>query len=153
VKTLEQRFWEKVAVKDPDQCWEWTAACRTDGYGVVRIAGHLVAAHRLSWEFHYEQDVPDSLFVLHKCDNRKCVNPYHLFLGTHQDNMDDMFSKDRRQAAKGEQAGSSKLTYQQVKQIRELHNTGNYSHRQLAAMFGVLAHATIGKIVRNKRWL
>jgi hypothetical protein len=153
MKTIEQRFWEKVAIKDPDQCWGWQAACRADGYGVINIEHRILASHRVSWEMHYKKQIPAGLFVLHKCDNRKCVNPRHLFLGTHQDNMDDLKNKGYRQPARGEHTGSAKLTYDKVRQIKELYKTGKYSHRKLAKMFGVLAHVTIGKILRGERWL
>lgn len=79
------------------QCWEWTASChKTSRYGRFKFQGLYRQAHRVSWEIANDQ-IPDGLFVLHKCDNRKCVNPSHLFLGTHQDNMDDMVAKKRNQ--------------------------------------------------------
>lgn len=153
MRPITDRFWEKVDIRDNDLCWEWQASIRRDGYGVLRIAGHGVAAHRISWELHHKQSVPKGMFVLHKCDNRRCVNPYHLFLGTHQDNMDDILSKGRRNAAKGERNGSAKLTYDKVEQIKKLNSTGQYSRRQLARMFGLKAHAAINKIINGITWV
>ena len=94
----ERRFWAKVAKTD-DGCWNWTASKRYKGYGAFcyyRDDGTLVQgrAHRYSWEIH-NGDIPDGMFVLHSCDNPACVNPDHLFLGTNQDNVDDMMRKGR----------------------------------------------------------
>lgn len=144
-----KRFWDKVNIRDKDACWEWQAAT-AKGYGAIRIDGRLRGAHQVSWELHNHQTVPDGMFVLHECDNRSCVNPHHLFLGTHQDNMDDMYAKGRRIAASGESSGSSKLTHSQVEQIRRL--SPKHSRRELAHMFGVKAHATINKILSGKTW-
>lgn len=87
--------------------------------------------------------------MLHKCDNRKCVNPNHLFLGTNQDNVQDMLNKNRQ--LKGESHGKSTLTEADVLQIRELHATGKYSMRALGRMFGV-THLAIHCVVYRKTW-
>ena len=92
------RFWSKVR-KTPD-CWYWTAGGRgKTGYGSLKIDGKVVDAHRVSYMIHYGPIEP-GLCVLHTCDNRKCVNPEHLFQGTKADNHADMVSKDRRQKPK-----------------------------------------------------
>jgi hypothetical protein len=76
-------------------CWEWLRAVRTDGYGTVKDRRDItVGAHRVSWQEH-KGEIPEGLHVLHKCDNKLCVNPDHLFLGTHKDNMKDMIGKGR----------------------------------------------------------
>lgn len=92
---LAERFWSKVDKKGPEDCWQWKAAIRPDGYGTFRYNKKMVAAHRLSWELTHNCS-PGEMHVLHKCDNKKCVNTNHLFLGTRSDNMKDMVSKDRR---------------------------------------------------------
>ena len=105
----ECRFWAKVA-KTEDGCWNWIASKRHKGYGAFcyhREDGTLVQgrAHRYSWEIH-NGDIPDGMFVLHSCDNPACVNPDHLFLGTNQDNVDDMMRKGRHVAG-GTKCGRS----------------------------------------------
>ena len=146
----EDRFWDKVDVRGPDECWEWTAS--TSGgdycYGQLRVNGRLPKAHRLAWEIEYGP-IPDGLYVLHKCDNPPCCNPAHLFLGTHADNMRDRNEKGR--TARGIQNPTGKLTRDSVRQVRTLYATGKFSQMQLGKRFGV-SFQTIGSIVRREKW-
>ena len=89
MKSLKDRFWEKV--NKTNECWEWIAG-KSHGYGVFWINGKLLRAHRVAWSI-YNGGIPEGLLVLHKCDNPACVNPDHLFIGTQQDNVDDMITK------------------------------------------------------------
>lgn len=96
-KTIEQMFWERVTKVAPAECWNWEGAPAEGGYGgltVSRVRRSALRAHRVSWELH-NGPVPDGLSVLHKCDNRKCVNPSHLFVGTQRDNVIDCLTKGR----------------------------------------------------------
>jgi hypothetical protein len=89
---LLRRFYAKFLIADG--CWEWAASLNDAGYGQMSVNGVPDRAHRISWHIH-RGEIPDGLFVLHKCDNRRCVKPDHLFLGTHADNMRDMSRKGR----------------------------------------------------------
>lgn len=127
------RFWEKVHIpEDPNACWEWTGALRDDGYGVFKSGRATKRAHVFSFERHYKRQVSEGLFVCHKCDNRRCVNPAHLFQGTHQDNMADMASKGR--AAK---TGKVYLLPSEKNRMREMYKQGGLSHPDLAHVFHV----------------
>ena len=90
---LSERFQQKYDVM-PTGCWEWNGAFRNDGYGTIKINGRQQGAHRYSYELYVEQ-IPDKMLVLHTCDNRSCVNPKHLFLGSSEDNAQDALSKGR----------------------------------------------------------
>lgn len=87
-KPLEDRFWSKVRAGDENDCWWWTGAKNNDGYGSLHVLGSQMLAHRISYEL-VEGRIGESL-VLHHCDNPGCVNPAHLYLGDHDDNMTDM---------------------------------------------------------------
>lgn len=90
-----ERFWSKVDIQGLNDCWEWTASIKDTGYGQIRINYKTLRAHRVSWEINYGE-IPENMCVLHTCDNRKCVNPKHLWLGDKFDNMQDMSKKGRQ---------------------------------------------------------
>lgn len=95
MKSLADRFWAKVDKSGgPDACWPWLAAVNGAGYGIIRLRGKNIRAHRVAWELASGQ-LNDRVHVLHRCDNPPCVNTAHLFTGTHGDNMADMAAKGR----------------------------------------------------------
>jgi hypothetical protein len=97
LEPLEQRFWRKVDKAGPNECWLWKGTLsEPNGYGLISN-GHnkpWLRAHRVSWQLANGRD-PGDLFVCHSCDNRTCVNPAHLWLGTNTDNLKDMVAKGR----------------------------------------------------------
>lgn len=148
---LEERFFKLV--DKLDVCWRWIVSTR-NGYGVLRDHYSKVYAHRLSWEIHNGQ-IPGILQVLHRCDNRRCVNPDHLFLGTQDDNMQDMISKGRafHRAPQGEESPNAKLSDKVVRYIREVYVKGSikYGVASLARRFGV-SKTAIRLVVQRRTW-
>ncbi len=144
--TFEERF-NHYHTKTPT-CWNWTGSTHIQGYGRIKKNGVDMLAHRASWEIH-NGPIPPGMCVCHKCDNPPCVNPAHLFLGTHQDNMADRDAKGRNVHAWGERAGSAKLTWVKVAEIRKL--KGVVSQRAVAKQFGV-TQCTISCIQSGKTW-
>mgnify|MGYP003644927936 FL=1 len=138
------RFWAKVQKVQDDECWHWIGARRDVGYGALKINGRVRDAHRVSWELHYGE-IPPGLYVMHTCDIRSCVNPKHLFVGTHKDNMADMLAKGR--APRGEANGNRKFTEQQISEIRKDFRP----HKDIAKDYQV-HRSTIGKIKSHKTW-
>ena len=150
-RSLEERFWAKVSKGEGDDCWEWTAYRNKGGYGKIARGGsknERIRAHRLSWILH-NGPIPTGAVVCHRCDNPGCVNPYHLFLGTQKDNLQDAQRKGRM--ARGERNHHAKLSRNQVLEIRAQYASGNTSTRALATKYGV-SQTSISTIVRREVW-
>lgn len=157
----EQDFWESLT--PVDGCLEWNHSMFHNGYGHVILNRRHWRAHRLAY-FLTRGEIPEGLLVLHECDNRACCNPDHLFLGTHQDNTDDMVAKGRQ--AIGERSGSArhpesrprgeanhkaKLTAKDVIFIRDQLNKKLATTTQLARWFNVSTHS-ISAAARGVNW-
>lgn len=167
--TTEERievFWSRVDKSGGDDaCWIWTGSCIKSGYGSVNWSGKIQPVHRISYQLLYG-DIPEGLWVLHHCDVRNCVNPRHLFLGTVQDNVDDMFAKGRGRKASGEQHGAhlhperwlrgtdvalAKLTEADVILARQRFAEGNITKLQLSREYQV-SDTAMCKVLNRKTW-
>lgn len=142
--------WFYARADKSGECWEWKNSCHhTDGYGNVLFRGRLQRAHRVSWLLNFGE-IPEELIVCHKCDNRKCINPKHLFLGTHQDNALDREKKGRGRILNGEFNHGAVLSDNKVKRILEMLQ-GNNSQQSIAEIFGV-SQVMISRIKLGKNW-
>jgi len=146
-RPLADKFWEKVDIRGPNECWPWTAYTNDMGYGMIKHKGRALRAHRVAWELTYGP-IPEGMFVCHHCDNPLCCNPAHLFIGTQADNLTDMAQKGR--STLGERDGMSKLTAKQVREIRRCYAEGMLQIR-LATEYGV-SQNHISNIVNHRRW-
>ena len=150
MRSLEDRFWAKVDKDCPHGCWLWTGCVTDRGIGHIgggRRSTGLLGVHRVSWTIHHGD--PGPLHVLHKCDTfypngdityRRCVNPEHLFLGTHDDNMQDMANKGRNRKV---------VTAEQAIEMRRLHASGEAGAYILAQRFKVSV-TTVYSILQRK---
>lgn len=159
---LEERFWSKVNILGEDDCWEWQAGLDSQGYGAFKYEGKKYDSNRMTW-FIVNGEFP-KLLVCHTCDNRKCCNPKHLFLGTYQDNHDDMVLKGRHAKGNthryilypesikyGEKNPSSKLTSKNVIKLRKQYLSGDFTRKELSKIYGV-GYRTICQIVNRETW-
>jgi len=166
VENAKTRFMKFI--NDPksiDSCWEWGGFIKETGYGQFRLnRDKMITAHRASFMI-FNNEIPEGLCVLHKCDNRKCVNPSHLFLGTNQDNVDDREKKGRNNSpfkigvnavseksrARGVRVKNSKLNEDTVREMRLIRLTSKPSFKELGLIFGVSSDAA-RCAVTQKTW-
>lgn len=177
-----ERFWSKVDKSAGDDgCWLWTKRCEKGGYGQFWLSGKTVLAHRTAWLFT-NGEIPDGLQVLHNCpdgDNPSCVNPAHLWLGTHRENHDDCTRKGRRpygerngnfthperrprgdrsgmhthpeKIRRGEAHGSAKLSRDDILAIRQQYAQGGISLKRLARAFNI-SKSHVYRIILGETW-
>jgi hypothetical protein len=146
-KSWQDRFWENVQKAEGEACWLWTGARDRRGYGYLSVEGRFAGAHRASWMIH-QGPIPPGMGVLHRCDTPPCVNPAHLFIGTHLDNMADRDQKGRTR--KGETQPRARLTGEAVADIRRRHAAGE-EIASIAADHGI-AQTTVTNVANGARW-
>jgi hypothetical protein len=138
---------------DENECWNFTGKIMSKGYGIINDSRVSKLAHRAMWELTFGP-IPNGLFICHKCDNKLCINPDHLFTGTPADNTHDMMNKGRKRGGfkglPGELSPCHKLTWSNVNKIRELIGQGVKNH-VLAKMFNICS-SQISEIKYNRAW-
>lgn len=144
---VRDRFFDKVYFDPNSGCWIWATTAHGKGYGLFWYGGSNKRAHRISWELH-RGPIPKGLCVLHTCDNPPCVNPDHLWLGTMVENNADRDNKGRFITLRGEAIGTSKLTEQDVIEIR----ASEEPYLTIAARFGVCEN-NVSLIRRRLTWM
>lgn len=144
---LPQRFWDKVRLAGPDECWEWQGCRDRDGYGRINLVGRSSLAHRVVAEAMHGPLA--GMVTRHGCDNPRCVNPRHLSPGTQAENLHDMTARGRR--CRGENHGNAKLTEAAVRRIVGVYAGGGVSMRVIAQKFGV-SHQLVSKIISGRNW-
>lgn len=159
-KQTAESFWARVQGdrRKRNGCWEWQGACNNTGYGTVAWHGKVYTAHRVAaWLSDLVTDPArptsskEKTHVLHKCDNRKCCNPTHFFIGSYSDNQLDAYAKKRKTQPKGENHANAKLTNKQAEEIRRVYGAHGLTQKQLASKFGVSQRA-ISLIVRGETY-
>jgi len=146
---ISEKFLSKFIVNDDTGCWEWKGA-GGKRYGLFWHNKKQTRAHRYSFEL-YKGKIPEGMHVCHKCDNPRCVNPDHLWLGTHTENMEDKMKKGR---CAGERSGKNKVTEKQVLSIRkeyEVFGDKVEVKKRLSKKYGI-SRSTIGDIVKRRNW-
>ena len=147
---IERIFLSKI--KKTDSCWEWDGTKNKSGYGTIhcrKLKQRCNLAHRFSWQFH-NGEIPYDLCVLHKCDNRGCVNPSHLFLGTQADNIKDMMEKKRDRHPAKEKHHIAKINGEIVKQMKIMRSNGAI-YKDIGEAFGIHL-ATARSAIIGKTW-
>lgn len=140
-----REFLACLDVVSRNECWSWKYSLDSKGYGNVRRNGKLLRAHRVSYQLHHGITLKRTDLVLHKCDNRRCCNPLHLYVGTDKDNTRDKVQRDRHN--RGERVWNHILTADDVLVIRALSRTG-LSNVEIAKQYGVSRDAIYAVVTR-----
>lgn len=158
-----ERFWEKVNIKTNKECWEWKGVL-SGNYGMFWFEGTMVLAHRMSYAIHYDdmsiinhtksyhENNNEFDCILHHCDNPKCCNPNHLYIGNNKDNIHDKVIRNRAQRLHGDLNGNSKLSEQDVINIRS-----EYISRKNGGVVAIakkykISSTNVHDIIKRKIW-
>jgi len=161
-KNTPEKFWSRVSKKSAGECWEWQGSTTSSGYGNLAWHGLRVQAHRVAYfltsggigletQFRHKGRAKTyRRFVLHRCDNRLCCNPDHLFLGSMRTNQLDAYRKGRKQQPQSGHT-NAKLSPKQVREIRKRYDSGEAKQTLLAHQFGV-SQRVISLVVRRESY-
>lgn len=150
-ESVRALFFSKAKITE-STCMEWHSCKSESGYGKVKIQGQLMDSHVAAWRIAHSGDsVPVGHVVMHSCDNRACINPFHLFIGTQSQNMKDCSRRCRMNTAKGNSRTSSVLTDDSVRQMRLLWEEGNLSQRKIAEMFN-FGYSVVRAALERRTW-
>lgn len=144
----KEKFLQRVGRTNKKGCHIWVGHVSKNGYGKINLSSKVHLAHRIAYSL-YKGPIPKGKLVCHSCDNRRCVNPKHLFLGTHKDNSEDMVSKGRQ--VKGEKNGRCLLTEKQVREIKKKYIPRKYSIYKLGKEYGI-SPQHVHYIVSGRYW-
>jgi hypothetical protein len=146
---IRKKLKSKIEI-DENGCWNFLGKLKKDGYGRMHYNGKYYPVHRLSYLIFVEY-VEDSKLICHKCDNRKCLNPSHLYAGTHADNTRDMYERGRQNLKIGESHHNAKFKEHEILTFRRLHKNG-VSISEISKKYSV-PYKTIHKIISRKTWM
>lgn len=159
-----KRFWDKVNIKNETECWDWTAYISNSGYGLFWLNNKMISSHRVAYalsinnldflnsnvDYHLNNNNFDC--VLHKCDNKICCNPNHLFIGNNKDNINDKVNKNRQQHMIGSLNGYAKLTEDDIIKIRKSYvPRKNGGLKSIADMYNI-SITNVHDIITRKIW-
>ena len=153
---FEDRFWARVDRGGSDECWEWQGSLDSSGYGNLSESGKQGVAHRQAWEL--ENGDPGDDWVLHTCDNKRCVNPNHLYLGDHTQNMADAWERGlmtpnnnlpSADELSGESGPGAKLTEEEARKVKDM--IGEKTQEEIAEEFGI-DQTTVSSIKLGRTW-
>lgn len=144
-------IFERFTDIDENGCWSWKGYKRKDGYSNFFINGKACLVHRISYIL-FNGNIPKGKCVLHKCDNRNCVNPFHFWLGSYSDNARDMISKGRQNWPLGQRQWQAKLTEKDVKELRRHKPPTNKTQIELLAKEYGVSKSTISHVIHRHHW-
>ena len=150
LERAKARFFKGFTVDDKGSCWLWNRSKDSCGYGTIRVCEKNKKASRFSWEIKNGRNIPVGLEILHSCDTPACVNPDHLRLGTHKENMEDMVRRGRRADTSGENNPNAKRSADVVVAIRRDFADGLRQHK-IVSKYG-LTKCAVSEIVNRKTW-
>lgn len=151
LEVVVERMLQKRSINPETGCWEYTGYTLPKGYARIGVGNRKMDyAHRVSY-MYYCGEIPHGRLVMHMCDNPKCFKPGHLMTGTAKDNSQDMLDKGRQNPRHGEYNGNARLSEDDVRTIRELMISGDYSKKELSEMYNI-SLSTVYYIITNRRW-